>query len=244
MTDLSRKQREIQERKTAILEIARSKLAEQGYHKLRISDISDELKVSRGTIFNDFPTKEDIILALSIESMERRTALFRRAATFSGRPRERLMAVGYACEVFFRLHPEHFAIEHLIRSASFWEKTTSENQQVFRGCETQCVGIVSGIVVDAIAQRDLTLPDSVSPEDLVFAMWSMTYGACSLLSSGQEALRTIGIHEPFSVIRENHFRLLDGYNWSPLTSEHDYNAVLTRIQTEVFADEQRRIAGR
>lgn len=232
---ISRKQRDMEQRKALILDLARSKLAKEGYHNLRVDELAKEVGCSKGTIFNDFETKEEIILALAIQSMEQRTSLFRRASSFSGCPRDRILAIGCACESFYLNWPEHFAIEHLIRSTSFWDNTSEERQRLFRGCETQCVSTVGGIVMDAIAQGDLTLPENQTPTDLVYGLWSMTYGAYTLLTTGKEALSTIGIPEPFESLRQNQHRLLDGYGWKPLSFEKDYEAVRAQIQKEIFA---------
>lgn len=244
MSPPSRKQLEIQQREALILDLARARLARDGYHKLRIEDIAEELRCAKGTIFTHFPSKEDIILAVAIQSMQQRVDFFRRASMFSGRPRERLLGVGYACELFYRLYPEHFALEHLIRSPSFWEKTTEQRRRDFRGAETLCVGTVGGIVMDGVARGDLSLPEGTSPTHLVFGLWSMTYGAYSILATGRDALSAIGIHEPYATLRENQNRLLDGHGWRPLSHEHNYDAVLQRIQTEVFADEYQSIRNR
>ena len=103
-------------------------------------------------------------------------------------------------------------------------------------CEHRCVGIVAGIVRDGIAQGDLELPAEVSPEDLVFGLWSLSYGAHSIIATS-ESLADMGISEPFATVRNNINTMLDGYGWKPLQQDYDYDSVLQRIETEVFADE-------
>ena len=237
MSTQSRKQREIQEREALILDWARPRIAAEGYLQFHMGDVAEAMEYSRGTIYKHFPHKEEIILALAIQTMQERVDLFRKAATFQGLTRERIHAVGMACEIFYRLHPEHFGFEQLIRSRSIWDKTTAERRLQLRGCESHCMGVVSGVVRDAIAQGDLSLPEGTEPEHVVFGLWGMTFGTYSIMAGEGDSLQQVGIEDPYQTLRENQARLLDGYGWRPLSHEHDYPAVIARIQSEVFADE-------
>jgi len=236
MGTLTRKQREIIDREQAILNIARKMLAEGGYLGLSMARIARELDYSNGTIYQHFPNKEDIILALTIETLEKRSDLFERASSLRGNPRERLMAVGFAAELFVRLYPDYFNVEQTVRSASIWEKTTEPRRQKMMGCEARCMGIVSGIIRQGVAAGDLQLPDDLSPEEMVFGLWSMTFGGYSIIAANNNLVE-LGIRQPFNAIRRNTMLIVDGYGWSPLSSEFDANTVYGRIEREIFPKE-------
>src|SRR5580704_16382536 len=121
---LTRKQREIQGREGRILEVARSMIVHDGYHGLSMDRIAEALEYSKGTIYQHFSCKEEVLMAVVNEALERRLGLFRRAALFRGRSRERLVAIGVAAELFFQLYPDHFQVEHVIRLSSVQEKTS------------------------------------------------------------------------------------------------------------------------
>lgn len=237
---LSPKQREIAERESRIRAVARHMVIRDGYHGLRMDRIAQQLDYSKGTIYNHFSCKEEIIIALVIESMEFRIGLFERAAAFQGRPRERMLAIGSAAELFYRLSTDHFHVEQIIHSASVWEKTSEKRRRALQTCEHRCMGMLAGIVRDGIAHRDLVLPREVTPEDLVFALWSLTNGAY-LLMSRSESLSDLGIASPHRALRLNQHHVLDGYGWRPLWKDFDEQAVMQRIENEVFADEFRRL---
>ena len=236
MNTLTRKQREIAERQDLILATARPMLIREGYHGLSMDRLAESLEYSKGTIYNHFSCKEEIIIALAIETLEKRTDLFERASSFRGHARERMAAIGFAAELFVQLYPDHFTVEQIIRSSSIWEKTSEKRRLVMRSCEARCIGIVAGIVRDAIARDELELPENSSPEDLVFGLWSMTYGAYSIIATSPSLIE-LGIHDPFEAVRENQTRLLDGYDWKPLSGEHDYQVVYERIREELFHEE-------
>ncbi len=242
MTTLTRKQREILQREKLILETARPMLVEQGYHGLNMDRLAEVLEYSKGTIYNHFSCKEEIIIALAIETLEKRTVFFERAAAFPGLPRERMLAVGVAADLFVRLYTNHFQVEQIIRSASIWEKTSETRRKLMRSCETRCIGIVAGIVRDAISRRELEMPDQGTPEELVFGLWSMSMGAYQIITTS-ESLHELGIREPFDTLRDNQTTLLDGYGWRPLAADHDYRSVSTRIEEELFGHELAAVQG-
>lgn len=239
-TTASRKQREILEREAKILELARPMLLQGGYHGLSMERIASELQYAKGTIYNHFSCKEEIILALAIQTMEQRWDLFRRAAEFDGLSRERLQAIGVASELFVRLYPEHFMVEQIVRSASIWEKTSEARQQVIRDCESRCVSTVAGIVRHGVEQQDLILPEHLTPEELVFNLWSSTFGAYTIMLTS-DSLLDLGIRDPYASLHHGIEALLDGVGWRPLSRQHDYEAVEQRILQEVFPDESRRV---
>jgi AcrR family transcriptional regulator len=236
METLTPKKREIREREAKILEIARPIVVETGYHGLNMDRIAEALHYSKGTIYNHFSCKEEIIIALAIQNMDKRIELFRQAAQFKACPRYRMMAIGEAAEVFVRNFADYFQFEQILQLDSVREKTSEKRQAVIQNCEMQCMSVVAGIVRDAIANGDLELADPMSPESLVFGLWSLSSGAYSIILSSQ-SLPQIGVHDPFELVRHHTAAMMDGYGWNPLTTEFDPVNVLNRIRGEVFAHE-------
>ena len=241
MAKLSRKERELQEREARILGVAREMLVNSGYLGLSMDAIAATLEYSKGTIYNHFSCKEEIIIALAVETMNKRTGMFEKAAAFSGSSRDRITAIGVAAELFVRIYPSHFHVEQLIRSYSIWEKTSEKRRQTMRSCEMRCMGIVSGVIRDGVAQGDLELPDSTCPENVVFGLWSLTYGAHSIIATSG-SLNDLGIDDPFFAVHHAINMCLDGYRWQPLSDDYDYDGLFEQLKTEVFADECREIA--
>jgi len=238
MTTLTRKQREIQQREARILEVARRMLAEGGYLGLTMDRVAAEMEYSKGTIHGHFRNKEEIIIALTNETLEKRNAMFARAAAFRGRPRERMEAVGVAYELFIRLCPDHFDLEQIIGAPSIWDKTSPESRQRLQACKGRCIGVIDGIIRDAIAHGDLQLPDDLTADELRFGLWSLVLGGHSLVvSSPGGSLAEYGVPEPLAALHRISIRLLDGLGWRPLSSQHDYEETYQRIQKEVFSDE-------
>ena len=90
MSTASPKKREIIDREARIRQIARPMIIKNGYHGLNMDRIAEEMQLSKGTIYNHFSCKEEIIIALAIESAEKRREMFQQAAQFRGRSRFRI----------------------------------------------------------------------------------------------------------------------------------------------------------
>jgi AcrR family transcriptional regulator len=237
---LTRKQREVQEREGRILEVAGSMIVQDGYHGLSMDRIAEALEYSKGTIYHHFSCKEEILLALVNQTMDRRLDLFRRAAAFRGGSRERIMAVGAACELFFQLYPDHLHIEHTVRISSIREKASAQRRTCLESSEARCSEVVRGVVRDAVAVGDWQVVDDFGVDELTFGLWSITFGGYSIAATSP-SLSNLGIHEPLLAIRGNCIRLLDGVGWKPLSSEIDQSSLFDRIKREVFPAEFARI---
>ena len=61
---VTRKQREIAQREDLILETARKMLLERGYLGLTMDRIAEEIEYSKGTVYQHFSSKEDLISTL------------------------------------------------------------------------------------------------------------------------------------------------------------------------------------
>lgn len=229
----SRKQREIREREEQILDVAKSHLLRGGYLGLSMDRIAAQIEYSKGTIYQHFRNKEEILIALANQAQRKRCSLFDTASQQPGTARSRLAAVGAAAEVFVEQFPHHFMVEQIVRVSSIWEKTSDERRGVMRNCEHRCMQIVGGIVRDGVASGDLQLGEEMVPEEVVFGVWSLYYGAQTILTSS-EALDEIGIRDGRTTLRQSVNRMLDGHHWRPLSSEFDYSQHMDQIKNEVF----------
>ncbi|MEO1496569.1 MAG: helix-turn-helix domain-containing protein [Planctomycetota bacterium] len=233
----SRKQREIRSREAQILDVARRQLLERGYLGLNMDRIAAEIEYSKGTIYQHFRNKEEILVALATQALETRLAMFRSAADAEGPPRVRMATVGAAAEAFVEHFSHHFLVEQVVRVSSIWEKTSPDRREVMEGCERQCMATTVAIVHDAVVDGSLRLPDGHDPEELIFGMWSLYQGAQTITHTSH-TLAEIGLSNPLASLRFNQNVMLDGYGWAPLSSDFDYHAYMDRIKLDRFRHDQ------
>lgn len=235
MSTISRKQREILDREQLILQTAREIFRTRGYLGLNMNRVAEDLQYAKGTIYQHFKNKEEIILAMAAETLQIRTSMFERAAQFRGNSRQRIAAIGCAAGLFVEWYPDHFELEKVLSCSSIIQKTDENLQDKRTNAELKCVSIVAGVVRDAIAAGDLTLNENSSADKIVFGLWSLTYGGFSVMAC-TETMNMMGITDGPQLVRDNCNRLLDGYGWTPLSSEFDYDETYTQVRNEIFAD--------
>ncbi len=234
---LSRKQREIQQREQQVLTLARPILVAEGYQALSMDRLASKMEYAKGTLYNHFPNKEEIVAALAIESLELRRTLFERASTTSARSRERMIAIGCACDLYAIECEQHFAVEQMLRNSVIWEKSSEKRQELIRKCEYRAMAIVAGIVRDAIASGDLVLPAEMTAEEFVFGFWALTYGSRALINSSP-SLPDIGINDPVRSMRYHCWTLMNGYHWKPLMSFEETEQTMQAVAERILANVQ------
>lgn len=218
----------MQEREEQILRLARPILLREGYQALSMDRLASLMEYAKGTLYNHFPNKEEIVLALAVESMDLRLKMFEAASVASALPRERLLAVGSACELYTQSCADHFAIEDWIRNSTIWEKSSAKRQDLIRQCEGRCMSIVAGIVRDAVARGDLQLQNGLTAEEMIFGFWSINYGS-QVLAATSPSLSSLGVPNAPHAIRHHCFTLLNGFGWQPVSDFASHMANMDRF---------------
>ncbi len=242
MSQLSLKKQEILNREALVLKVARNILLKRGYHGLTMARIAASVGCPKGTVYKHFPCKEEIIIALATQSVEVQRALVERAGTFRGCPRERMLAVGVATQLFAELHADDSRIFQIVNGEAIFQKASEKSIWRLQRCGLRSVGVMQGIVRDAIAQGDLVLPPNHRAEDIIYNFW--------LLGEGGKAAphmwlppEELGIDSPFASVIKTAGKMADGYDWRPLSSECDYESAVERVWCEVFPAERRKVLG-
>jgi len=231
-----RREREFRQREELILDSAGMMLREQGYLGLNLDRLAESVEYSKGTLYQHFETKEDIVLAIVARSLKWRTQLFERAARFQGNSRERILAVGVADDVLSQEESAHFQLVQMVKSRSIWEKTDPERRRNVQTLEERCFGILELLVREGIAAGDLNLPAAKAAE-VAFGLMTMSLGT-NLVVDAREWLEGIGLPQPRETLRVNQHRFLDGLGWKPLLEKWDYTETERRVWSEVFPSER------
>jgi AcrR family transcriptional regulator len=240
MGTITRKQREIQQREELLLALARKMLIEQGYAGLSMDRLAEASEYSKGTIYQHFATKEDLVTALAMQSNAQRVALFDRARAYNGRPRERMLALGFADELFARLHPHYFHSETIVRMADLGDRATAERLGAFCCQDGVIGGWVCDIVREAEQAGDIVLKPPTTAGSVAFGVFALAIGTHESMTKLPHMLTTFDVGDPFAVMNQNIQHFLDGLGWKPLFSEWDYAQTRRKVAREIFADEFQR----
>ena len=240
MSVVSRKQREIQEREKKLIQIGRELLLEQGLHGLKLDRVAEIAEYSRGTIYQHFRSKEDLLAAMAIESAQRRYELFERAAQFQGNPREKMVAILAADEIFDRSEPHFYRSEFIINLADLLKRATPENRAKLAEVDNKGLEIAPVIIEQALQSGDI--PSKVSARHVMFAVMSMVIGAhVSSYEETEVVNTTVKVGDRFETLQDCVAALLDGFGWRPLSTEWDYSKTIERVRSELFAEETQKL---
>ncbi len=228
---------ELEAREEEIMQAALDVITDLGVAGLTIDKVVSRLPYSKGTVYNHFSCKEDLLTGLCNRSVKSVATLFERAMTFDGSSRAKMLAVGYAYMLHSQLNPTEFMLVISAKTPSVREKSSEQRQEEHTALESRLLGGLLNVINMGVESGDLQLSDFVGPDQVAFSLWSMTFGTIALL---HETLDRCSIREEMNLERElvNHsYILLDGLNWRPFTHEYDWAAVIEQFRTELFAPE-------
>jgi AcrR family transcriptional regulator len=230
----TRKERDRQAREELILQHAQRLFTRDGYQDLNLDELAKAVEYSKGTIYLHFQSKEDLALAVATRALKHRADLFERALLFKGSTRERVRAIGYACVEFMVVYPNYFSAELMLKSNSFWEKASTEQQEAHAMEGGRCFRAVYKALIEGQASGDLPA-SHLSTENLAFSLIAITMGS-HIMTQVHDLRVLAGIEDAATVVRANQDLVLDGMGWKPLYRDFDYATSDRRIHDEIFPE--------
>jgi AcrR family transcriptional regulator len=232
---LTRKQREFQQREQLILDTAQQLLDAQGYAHLTMERIAEAVEYSKGTIYNHFSSKEDLVCSLCCRCVSNLIELFQRAASYDGSTRERFSAIGIAYSLHHQLYPLDAQNIQIVKSNAVREKLSEAKLHELNVLEQQVTGIALEVVREAIDCGDIP-GNTGNADEIVFGFWSMHYGAL-LLAFSDIPLEQLGFSPVIRLLWNNSQKLLEAFGWQPLSQGIDTDALFEKLCSALFAEE-------
>lgn len=233
LSAISRKQREFQAREELIVDHAQDLLLAKGYLGLNLDELAEKIEYSKGSIYHHFESKEDLLLGVVIRMTEARSRLFRHAARFPGRSREKCCAIGVADLILNSRQPRAFQLAQLVSTDSVWEKTSRPRRQRLRKAGIKVFDAALGVAQEAVLAGDLAA-NGITPQEVVLGLFTMSKGAM-LVQSNEEFFHPTVTGTVLSSLQMNRHRFLDGAGWKPLYKDFDYEDLEKRLHSEYFA---------
>lgn len=229
---------ELLSRERDILDTAFEVVAEVGMAALTLERVSQNLPYSKGTLYNHFTCKEDLVVALCLASMETFEAMSKRAIAYDGSLRDRMQAILIAYMLYAKVYPIQFMLVVSAKSGQVIERASEARRAALLETETRLMApTIEQLIQPAIESGECAPSLPLSAEQIVFFCWSNSFGAIALL---QEDVASCTVRQFMSSEREvlvSSNLLLDGLRWAPLSADHDWRAQARRAATRLFADE-------
>jgi len=232
---LTRKERVVAERHNLFLTIARQMMHDEGFHQLSMDRVADAAEYSKGTIYQHFPNKEEILIQLCNRSMHTLQAFGKRAVDYPGNHRERCLAFQFAHDLWQRLEPQDVCMMDNLQTDGLMDKVSEKSREIHNQLEFAILGQVTSIVQDAKDARDLP-NSSLNAQEVVFGLWSLCHGG-QILRSYDLPLDTFGIRDPGRSIAVTAQAALNGFGWQPLMNEQQTDELLKKFRDDYFRAE-------
>lgn len=231
----SRKQREIAQRHQLFLDIAKDIIQVEGCAALSMDRLAEQGEYSRGTVYQHFTCKEEVLIQVCNSSLCYLLTLFEKAKEVQASHRDRMIAVMVANNYFNYRQPHCNKIIQYTSDHSIMDKVSEASLQKHNELEANLLGVVGNIVADAINDQDLTLPDEMKPIELVYGLWSLTLGSQLLqVADLPVPLEDLGISKPQDTVARIAQLTLDGLNWQPLYDARQHKELMAWLKDTVF----------
>lgn len=237
----SKKQQAIADREQELLHIAHQLVAAEGYGNLTMDKLTAASPYSKGTIYNHFCSKEDVITALCNSALRHEISLFKRAIGFEGSSREKALALHQAYLVAAQMQPILFSCVLTAKSPWVQEKSSAARLKVQQELEKEITAMVDELLQQALHNNELQSTAGASVALMAFANWAISFGSIALLSSAGDTagIKRLDGLEPYLF---NLNCMLDGMHWLPYSSDWDYRQSWQRIEQQLFQPELQQLA--
>ncbi len=228
----SRKQRELEQRHDLFLELGRELLHENGFHQLSMDLVAEKAEYSKGTIYQHFSCKEEMLIQLCMQCMKGLLLLGEKAKQYPGTHRERLLAFQTAHELWLNVEPRDLYMMQYMNIDGVMNKVADDSLSAFRSLEASIITLCASIFKDAMDDGDLP-PGELNAAELVYGMWSMCYGG-QLLRSYETPLAEMGVSNPGRAVTTLIQAMLNGLQWQPLMTQEQTDTLLHHLETDYF----------
>lgn len=224
----------LQAREQDILDHALQIITEKGIISLTMDKLVASVNYSKGTVYNHFSSKEDVMAALCNRNLRSVIVFFERAAAIEGSARDKMTAIGFAYMVSVLLAPHHFALVMSAKNELF-AKISEIRQKEHDELDQKLASVMLGIIEDAIDKKELILQSGVDAQQVNFSLWAMSFGTIALLiDGGKVCSTTTGMMLEDRVIEHCNI-VMDGMGWAP--SKRNNRELLAWLKSDVFAAE-------
>ncbi len=236
MSTQDRKERQFLQREQTLLDLALDIMRTDGFAGLSMDKLTCKSDYSKGTIYNHFRCKEDVLSAIGLNCLTTLHGLFSRALAFDGNSRERMLAVHFAYMLSARLKPEQFMCVLSFKTSTVIEKSSQKRQQQTMDQEYKLIELVNSLVVEACELGDLPKSHLENLSAVSFCHWAMSFGTLALMLRADTSVMLQELDMQESLLY-NMCVTLDGLDWKPLSKDWDYEKTIQQLQEVVFADE-------
>lgn len=230
-----------QDREQALLKTAEDIMLVEGFSGLTMDKLVAACPYSKGTVYNHFNSKEDLLCALCIKGMLITLDLFQKAAAFEGNSREKILAIHFAYRLHSLAYPTLFLCVLTSQTPAVKEKADPKRLETQERLDKELTGYCDKLFILGIEQGDIDT--GVSVDQMTFSSWALSFGSNALLTLAGSVEGVQRLDQDQALLSGINL-LMDGMNWRPLSKEWDYTRSWHRIGSEIFFEEMNELSAR
>ena len=232
-----RKERQLAEREQLFLDAARQQICQDGLLGLQMAKVARACDYATGTLYQHFSSKEDLLVAICSDLVDKRVEIFNRLVAWDAPTRERIFGIAVGDIIFAHHYPEHFRLAQFVFTEVVWQAASAKRRQQLLEASKPMGDAVQRIVEDAVAAGDLDHRGRPLLE-MTLGQWTMTLGMHNLVHA-EGVLELYNQRDPYRMLLRQLNALLNGLGWQPQQDPFDEAALevlVQRIKRTVFAD--------
>ncbi|MFW9902969.1 MAG: TetR/AcrR family transcriptional regulator [Candidatus Thorarchaeota archaeon] len=152
-----RKKKEKEIRTNTIIYAADELFSQKGVENTSMDDIVEATMLSKGTLYNYFSSKQELLYATVVRKMDRLLSYFSEAVSREGTGLDKIRAIGEAYTLFFNEYPQYFT--HTSHYTNIKIKKTSPYSQEFnqknRLISEMMIGTIQQGITDGSIREDI-----------------------------------------------------------------------------------------
>ena len=236
MKEKSATELRIQVREEKIIKCALEIIDESGFASLRMETLHKRAECTKGTLYNHFINREDLLCEIATRYSISIMAYFKRMESFRGNTREQIMALFLAYQTFCFSNPALFASVLQLQNQSLMERGSEKRLNNYRKEEMRVILHMTHIIQHALDEGHIGAQYQGKVFELAFTGWATAFGNISLMMSSQGAFLTQQADKEQQLFLATNFSL-DGLGWLPLSTEFDYQKTWGDVGERYFKEE-------
>jgi AcrR family transcriptional regulator len=170
-----RRAEERERRRLEIVEAALAEFSETGYEATTMAGVARRARLSKGLLYFYFKDKDDLLMAITLDGLEKLQSAFRRASKTRKTGLEKTIAIGRTYLGFAAKFPQHFEAMDRFDAK---EVEPGKGEDFEQECVKASAGVHS-VVIEAIeiGIRDGSIRNTIgNPAMVSVLLWSFLHG--------------------------------------------------------------------
>ncbi len=183
-----RKEREKEQRRSAIVDAAEEVFFSRGAENATMDEVAEKAELSKGTLYLYFKNKNDLFHAIVARALEILFNMFQEAAANEEKGIDKIKAIGTAYVEFYKTNPDYYSTMLHQEVYEFDRSEVEENPNIALCQELgeKIFGLMREGVETGVMDR--TIRKDLDPAKLPIVLWGHTTGVLHLVKSKGEML--------------------------------------------------------